>query len=62
MRGMNSWELLFEKVIVPTIGLGLVIFAAFGGPVPLALYPVLAGMIGHPGVRALDRIRKNGNG
>lgn len=58
---MSTWERLFEKVIVPTAGLGLVIFAALGGPVPIALYPVLAGMIGYPGVRALDRMRKNGS-
>jgi hypothetical protein len=59
---MSTWERLFEKVIVPTTGLVIVVFAALGGPVPLALYPVAAGMIGYPGVRALDRIRKNNNG
>jgi hypothetical protein len=57
---VKRWELIFEKAVVPITGLALVVFAAFGGPVPLALYPVLAGMIGYPGVRALDRVRKNG--
>jgi hypothetical protein len=59
---MTTWQALFEKVIVPVAGLGSVIYAALGGPVPLELYPVLAGMIGYPGVRALDRMRQNGNG
>lgn len=61
MRGVSTWEVLFEKAIVPMTGLALVIYAALGGPVPIALYPVLAGMIGYPGVRALDRLRRNGN-
>lgn len=55
---MTRWQALFEKVIVPSVGLGLVIYAALGGSVPVALYPVLAGMIGYPGVKALDRARK----
>lgn len=58
---MTTWQSLFEKVIVPLAGLALVIDAALGGRVPLALYPVLAGMIGYPGVRALDRARQNGS-
>jgi hypothetical protein len=58
---MRTWEAFFEKILVPSTGLGLVIFAGLGGPVPLALYPVLAGLIGYPGVRALDRFRRNGD-
>lgn len=60
MGGIEKWTMLFERVIVPMTGLMIVVFAASGGPVPLALYPVAAGMIGYPGVRALDRLRKNG--
>jgi hypothetical protein len=62
MRGIEKWTTLFEKVVVPMTGLIIVAFAASGGPVPLALYPVAAGMIGYPGVRALDRLRRNGGG
>lgn len=57
---MTSWETLFAKVIVPMTGLGAFIYAALGGPVPLALYPLIGYMVGFPAIQWLDRIRRNG--
>ena len=59
---MQTWQELFEKVIVPLCGLAGIAFAALGGDVPQALYPVLAGMIGYPAVRAADKARRDKNG
>lgn len=55
---MDTWEQLFERVLVPVTGLLGVVYAAVGGPVPPALYPVLLGMIGYPIARAYDRRRR----
>lgn len=62
MKGVHAWQMLFEKVLAPATGLGIVIFAALGGPVPLALYPVAVFLTGLPGWRLLDVVRKNHNG
>jgi hypothetical protein len=57
-NGRLKWAWVFENVIVPMAGLLGVTYASLGGPVPPGLYPVLAGMIGYPGVRAIDKARR----
>lgn len=60
---MVNWTAFFEKVVIPVTGLLAFVYAAAGGPVPIALYPIVAGMIGLPVFRALDKIRQtNGDG
>lgn len=57
----RTWRSFFENVVVPVTGLVMIVLAGAGeAPVPIALYPVFAGMIGYPGFRALDKIRQNG--
>ena len=57
---ISTWSEFIEKIVVPMSGIGVFIFAALGGPVPIPLYPLVAAAIGYPGFRALDRIRTNG--
>lgn len=59
---MNTWELLFEKVIVPIVGLALIVLASLGGPVPQSLYPFISGLLLYPGAREWDRRRRARNG
>lgn len=59
---MSRWQLILERGVIPIWGCLLATAVADGWPVPAAFYPVIAGMIGFPVVRALDRIRQKENG
>lgn len=59
---MSRWQAIIERGVIPVWGCLLATAVADGWPVPVAFYPVIAGMIGFPALRALDRIRQNGGG
>lgn len=59
---MSRFQLIMERGVIPVWGCLLATAVAYGWPVPVGFYPVIAGMIGFPALRALDRLRQNGNG
>jgi hypothetical protein len=52
---VRQWQEFFQVVVVPCAGLGLILYAGVGGPVPPGLYPVLVGLVGYPIARKLDK-------